>query len=47
MAAVHEGYVALTPVHLDLTHHRAVAQMAHWSAPLSALVRRRDGNPGA
>ncbi|MBI3638035.1 MAG: 5'/3'-nucleotidase SurE [Candidatus Rokubacteria bacterium] len=39
MAAVHEGYVALTPVHLDLTHHRAVATMAHWSAPLSAQLR--------
>ncbi len=47
MAAVHEGFVAVTPVHLDLTHHRAVAQMAHWSAPLSAQVRRRDGGAGA
>ena len=24
MAAVHDGFVAVTPVHLDLTHHRAL-----------------------
>jgi 5'-nucleotidase len=47
MAAVRDGFVALTPVHLDLTHHRAVAQMAHWSSPLSAQLRRRAGGAGA
>jgi 5'-nucleotidase len=38
MAAVDEGFVSLTPLHLDLTHHRALAQMADWSGALSAQL---------
>jgi 5'-nucleotidase len=46
MAAIHEGDVSVTPLHLDLTHHRALAQMAPWSEALSAQLRgttRRRG----
>jgi 5'-nucleotidase len=41
MGAVHEGYAAVTPVHLDLTHHRALAQMAEWEPGLNAALRSR------
>src|SRR5215475_12504504 len=34
MGAVHEGYVAVTPLHLDLTNHRALAVMADWGPAL-------------
>jgi 5'-nucleotidase len=40
MGAVHEGYVAVTPLHLDLTNHRALAQMADWQDGLNAGFRR-------
>jgi len=40
MAAVHAGLVAVTPVHLDLTHHRALAQLAGWRSALNAQLRR-------
>ncbi|MBI3827715.1 MAG: 5'/3'-nucleotidase SurE [Candidatus Rokubacteria bacterium] len=40
MAAVHDGYVSLTPVHLDLTHHRVLAGMADWSTTLTAQLLR-------
>jgi broad specificity polyphosphatase/5'/3'-nucleotidase SurE len=40
MAAVHDGYVSITPLHLDLTHHRALALMADWATALSAQLRR-------
>jgi 5'-nucleotidase len=40
MGALHEGYVAVTPLHLDLTHHRALAQMTDWSGALSAQLKR-------
>ena len=40
MAAIHDGVVAVTPVHLDLTNHRALAHMAHWSGALSAQLKR-------
>ena len=43
MAAIHDGFVAVTPVHLDLTHHRALAQMADWSGALSAQLKRGRG----
>lgn len=43
MSAVHEGFVAVTPLHLDLTHHRALAQMTDWSAALSAQFKRPHG----
>jgi len=45
MGAVHSGFVAVTPLHLDLTHHRAMAQMKDWPTWLSA--RREAGGPGS
>ncbi|MGH7356263.1 MAG: 5'/3'-nucleotidase SurE [Candidatus Rokuibacteriota bacterium] len=39
MSAVHEGFVALTPLHIDLTNHRAVAHLGEWSAALTAQLR--------
>src|SRR5262245_32331063 len=36
MGAVHDGFVAMTPLHLDLTHHRALAEMQEWSGSLNA-----------
>jgi 5'-nucleotidase len=45
MGAVHEGYVAVTPLHLDLTHHGALARMEDWSGALSAQMKR-DGGRG-
>src|SRR5262245_57978020 len=39
MGAVHDGFVALTPLHLDLTHHRALAEMREWSTWLNAELR--------
>jgi 5'-nucleotidase len=41
MGAVHEGYAAVTPLHLDLTHHRALAQMTDWEPALNAALRMR------
>jgi 5'-nucleotidase len=40
MGAVHEGYVAVTPLHMDLTNHRALAMMADWQSALNAGARR-------
>jgi 5'-nucleotidase len=40
MGAVHEGFVAVTPLHLDLTHHRALALMTDWSGALDGQLRR-------
>jgi 5'-nucleotidase len=40
MGAVHEEYVAVTPLHLDLTNHRALAQMMEWQGALNARFRR-------
>jgi hypothetical protein len=31
----------VTPLHLDLTHHRALAQMAEWEPALNAGLRAR------
>jgi 5'-nucleotidase len=39
MGAVHDGFVAITPLHLDLTHHRVLAQMQDWSAWLNTQFR--------
>lgn len=39
MGAVHEGYVAITPVHLDLTNHRALAHMEEWQSALNSQYR--------
>lgn len=46
IGAVHDGYVAVTPVHLDLTHHRALAHMAEWSGALTAQLRHERGRRG-
>jgi 5'-nucleotidase len=40
MGAVHEGFVAVTPLHLDLTHHGALARMGPWGVALDAQLRR-------
>ena len=45
MTAVHEGYVSVTPLHLDLTHHRALAQMTDWEPALNAALRARPREP--
>jgi 5'-nucleotidase len=39
MAAVHEGYVSVTPLHLDLTNHRALMELNDWSTSLTAQLR--------
>jgi len=44
MAAVNEGLVSVTPLHLDLTSHRALAEMREWAPTLSAQLRR-NGEP--
>ena len=44
MAAVNQGFVSVTPLHLDLTSHRALAEMRDWPATLSAQFRR-NGEP--
>jgi 5'-nucleotidase len=41
MAAIHDGWAALTPLGLDLTHHKALAGMAAWERSLNAQLRRR------
>ena len=43
MGALHEGYVSVTPLHLDLTNHRALAQLADWP---TRLAPRPGGAPG-
>lgn len=45
MGAIHEGFVAITPLHLDLTHHRALAELRDWSGALSAQLRADGGPP--
>src|SRR5213594_5179367 len=47
MGAVHDGFVAVTPLHLDLTNHRALAVMADWSAALDGQLRRETARPAA
>jgi 5'-nucleotidase len=39
MGAVHDGYVSLTPLHLDLTNHRALVQLGEWHGGLNAQFR--------
>ena len=39
MKAVNEGFVSVTPVHLDLTSQRALSEMRDWSGALSAQLR--------
>jgi 5'-nucleotidase len=42
MAAVHDGYASVTPLHLDLTHLGALARMADWPRALSAQYNARS-----
>lgn len=42
MAAIREGYVSVTPLHLDLTNHRALVELGSWSGALTAQLRARD-----
>jgi 5'-nucleotidase len=41
IAVVRAGWAAVTPLHLDLTHHGALRSMAGWESSLNALLRRR------
>jgi len=43
MGAIHEGFVAVTPLHLDLTNHRALSHMADWQPVLDSALRPRRG----
>lgn len=43
MGAIHDGYVSVTPLHLDLTAHRAVAGMADWPAALTTGLQSAAG----
>ena len=43
MGAVHDGYVSLTPLHLDLTNHRALVQMGDWQGGLNAQFLSETG----
>lgn len=45
MGAVHEGFAAVTPLHLDLTNHRVLAQMTDWEPGLNATLRPRPSGP--
>jgi 5'-nucleotidase len=39
MGAVHEGWVSVTPLHLDLTNHRALDHLADLGSALNAQYR--------
>lgn len=39
--AVEDGYAAVTPLHLDLTHYGALRRLADWEAALNAQLRPR------
>jgi 5'-nucleotidase len=43
MGAIHDGYVAVSPLHLDLTNHGALARMDEWNSALSSQLKR-DGH---
>jgi 5'-nucleotidase len=43
MGAIHDGYVSVSPVQLDLTNHRALAHMADWQSAVNAQYRRARG----
>src|SRR5258705_8131685 len=45
MGAVHDGYVSLTPLHLDLTNHRALVQLGDWQGGLNAQLLSEAGRP--
>jgi 5'-nucleotidase len=39
--AVQDGYAAVTPLHLDLTHYEALRRLGDWEAALNAQLRPR------
>jgi 5'-nucleotidase len=41
MAAIHDGYASMTPLHLDLTDFGALARMAEWPRALTAQYNGR------
>jgi 5'-nucleotidase len=41
IAAVHDGWASVTPLHLDLTHFGALGRMAEWEGSLNAVLRKR------
>jgi 5'-nucleotidase len=41
IAAVHEGFASVTPLHLDLTHYGALGRLAAWEGSLNALLKKR------
>ena len=43
MTAVHDGYVSVTPLHMDLTDHQMLHKMAGWQ---DALATKRSPHPG-
>ena len=45
MGAVHEGFTAVTPLHMDLTNHRALAAMVDWGSALDGQLRRDSARP--
>jgi 5'-nucleotidase len=45
MGAVHEGFAAVTPLHMDLTNHRALAGMVDWGTALDGQLRRESSGP--
>jgi len=42
IAAVHNGWASVTPLHLDLTHHGALRGLASWEGGLNALLKKRS-----
>jgi len=46
MGAIHDGYVAVTPVHLDLTNHGALARMTDWGPALTAQMKGHERRRG-
>jgi 5'-nucleotidase len=43
IAAVHNGWASVTPLHLDLTHHGALRDLSAWEGGINALLGRRSG----
>jgi 5'/3'-nucleotidase len=46
IAAIHDGYASITPLHLDLTHFGALGRMADWPRALTAQYRARSRGRG-
>ncbi len=43
--ALQEGYVSITPIHLDLTHYGVLDKFRAWEALLPRATKRRSGQP--